>query len=118
MVEVQATDEFRDWYLALPDSDADSVTVSVERLSQLGVVLSYPHSSEIKGSDFALRELRISAGRSPLRIFYAFDPRRDAVLLLGGSKAGKKSFYRESVPRAEAILQRYLDDTRADNVDS
>ena len=46
---------------ALADSDADAVTISVERLEQLGVALGYPHSSEIRGSAYALRELRIAA---------------------------------------------------------
>ncbi len=108
-MEILATDECRDWYLALAETDADAVTISVERLEQLGVALPYPHSSEIRGSAYALRELRIAAGHSPLRVFYAFDPRRDAVLLLGGSKAGNKRFYRELIPRAEAIWQDYLD---------
>ena len=109
MNEVLATDEFRDWYLGLSDGEADSVTISVERLEQLGVALSYPHSSEIRGSVHALRELRIAAGHSPLRVLYAFDPRRQAVLLLGGSKARSKRFYRAFVPRAEAIWERYME---------
>ena len=102
-------DEFRDWYLGLSNAEADSVTISVERLEQLGVALPFPHSSEIRGSTYALRELRIAAGHSPLRVFYAFDPRRKAVLLLGGSKAGNKRFYRDFVPRAEATWERYLE---------
>ncbi len=111
MTQVLATDEFRDWYLRLSSNEADSVTISVERLEQLGVALSYPHSSEIRGTAHAMRELRVAAGHSPLRVFYAFDPRREAVLLLGGSKAGNKRFYREFVPRAEAIWERYLEET-------
>lgn len=110
MGEVLATDEFRDWYLALPDADADAVTVSVERLELLGVVLPFPHSSEIRGSSFALRELRVAAGHSPLRVFYAFDRLRNAVLLLGASKAQTKDFYQQNVPRAEKIWQRYRDE--------
>ena len=47
-----------------------------------------------------------------MRVFYAFDPRRNAVLLLGGNKAGNKRFYRELVPRAEAIWERYLEETK------
>ena len=112
MTEVLATDEFRDWYLGLSDTEADSVTISVERLEQLGVALPYPHSSEIRGSGHALRELRVAAGHSPLRALYAFDPRRNAVLLLGGSKAGSKRFYRDFVPRAEAIWEHYLEETK------
>lgn len=112
MTEVLATEEFRDWYLGLPDADADAVTVSVERLEQMGVALPFPHSSDIRGAAFALRELRVAAGHSPLRVFYAFDPRRQAVLLLGGSKASSKRFYRELVPRAEAIWEHFLDETK------
>ena len=111
MIQVLATDEFRDWYLDLSAPEADSVTISVERLEQLGVALGHPHSSEIKGTSYAMRELRIAAGHSPLRVFYAFDPRRDAVLLLGGSKAGNKRFYRDFVSRAAAIWERYLKET-------
>ena len=112
MTEVLATDEFREWYLDLSEADADSVTISVERLEQLGIALPYPHSSEIRQSAHGLRELRMAAGHSPLRVLYAFDPRRHAVLLLGGNKAENKRFYRELVPRAEAIWERYLDDTK------
>ncbi len=68
MTEVLATDEFRDWYLSLSDREVDTVTVSVERLEQLGIALSYPHTSEIRGSVYALRELRIAAGHSPFRV--------------------------------------------------
>lgn len=110
-MKVLATDAFRDWYLALREPDADAVTVSVERLEQLGVALSYPHSSEIRGTAIALRELRIAAGRSPLRVFYAFDPKRDAVLLLGGNKSGKKRFYRELIPKVEKIWRNYLEES-------
>ena len=112
MTEVLATDEFRDWYRGLRDAEVDAVTVSVERLEQLGIALPYPHSSHIRQSAYALRELRVAAGHSPLRVLYAFDPRRQAVLLLGGSKAGGKRFYREVVPRAEAIWERYLEATK------
>lgn len=111
MAEVIALHEFRDWYLGLSDAEADQVTVSVERLAQLGIALPYPHSSEIRGSASAIRELRVAAGHSPLRVLYTFDPRRQAVLLLGGSKAGNKRFYREFVRRAEVIWQRYLEES-------
>lgn len=44
----------------------------------------------------------------PLRVFYAFDPRRQAVLLLGGDKTGDKRFYKAFVPKAERIWEGYL----------
>ena len=99
-------------YRGLQDPEVDAVTISVERLEQLGVALPYPHSSEIRRSAYAMRELRVAAGHSPLRVFYAFDQRRQAVLLLGGSKAEGKGFYRRLVPQADAIWERYLEETK------
>lgn len=51
-------------------------------------------SSAIKGSRFAMRELRIQHAGQPYRVFYAFDPKRQAVLLIGGNKGGNDRFYR------------------------
>lgn len=112
MAEVFHTDEFENWYLDLSGDDADAVAISVDRLEQMGVNLPYPHSSSIEGSRYALRELRIKAGRSPLRVFYAFDPHRDAVLLMGGDKSGDKTFYERSVKKAETIWETYLQELR------
>lgn len=56
-------------------------------LEEWGVNLGYPHSSKIKGAKTgALRELRIQSGGRRLRILYAFDPRRTAILLIGGGQ--------------------------------
>jgi len=46
-----------------------------------------------------------------LRVFYAFDPRRQAVLLLGGDKTGDNCFYERMVPLAEQIRRAYLAET-------
>ncbi len=50
-----------------------------------------------------MRELRIQSRGRPLRVFYAFDPLRQAVLLLGGDKTGDNRFYVSMIPRVEAI---------------
>ena len=67
------------------------------------MALGYPHSSAIKGASFALRELRARSHGKPLRVFYAFDVERQAVLLVGGNKAGKSKgkFYEEMIAKAE-----------------
>jgi hypothetical protein len=72
------------------------------------VALEFPHCSAVEGATEPLRELRPRQGRSPLRPFYAFDPRRDAVLLIGGNKAGDSRFYRRLIPIAERIWREYL----------
>ena len=107
MVEVEGTEEFEAWFLALTDKDAEAVARVVGLLEEKGVALGFPHTSEIKGSQ-ALRELRVQSGGHPLRVFYAFDSLRRAVLLLGGDKTGDNRFYETFAPRAERILAEYL----------
>jgi len=55
-----------------------------------------------------MRELRVKAGDSVIRVFYAFDPRRTAILLIGGDKAGDARFYDRMVPRADKLFAAHL----------
>jgi hypothetical protein len=108
VVNVVGSDEFDAWFQALEDSDADAVARVVDMLELQGVTLPFPYSSAIKGSKIALRELRVQSGGRPLRVFYAFDPVRQAVLLLGGDKTGNDRFYATMIPLAERVFARYL----------
>jgi hypothetical protein len=108
MIEVLGTDEFADWYGDLSEQDQASVEHIVGLLEERGLRLGSPYSSEIKGASFALRELRKQSGGRPLRIFYAFDPLRAAVLLIGGDKTGEGRFYERMIPLAEKIWRSYL----------
>jgi hypothetical protein len=107
MVEVEGTEVFETWFMALSDKDAEAVARVVGLLEEKGVALGFPYSSGIKGSQ-VLRELRIQSGGRPLRVFYAFDPLRRAVLLLAGDKTGSNRFYQTFVPRAERIWAEYV----------
>jgi hypothetical protein len=55
-----------------------------------------------------MRELRIQSKEHALRTFYAFDPRRIAVLLIGGDKTGNDRFYEEFIPVADKIYDWHL----------
>jgi len=112
VVEVAVTDEFRAWYEDLGLEEQESMFRAVTRLEQLGVSLGYPHSSSVEGSDYALRELRVQHQGRPYRVFYAFDPDRQAVLLIGGDKTGRDRFYEEMVPKAEGLWQAYMTERR------
>jgi hypothetical protein len=114
MVEVVVTDEFTEWFGELDDEGAEDVAAKVDLLEANGVALGYPHSSAIEGSRYALRELRIQSRGRPLRVFHAFDPRRQAVVLIGGDKTGlsDRRFYDAYIPKAEAIWVAYLDETK------
>lgn len=55
-----------------------------------------------------MRELRIQSKGSPFRIFYAFDPRRSAILLIGGDKTGNDRFYEQVLPWADELYDTHL----------
>jgi hypothetical protein len=59
-----------------------------------------------------MRELRIQHRGRPYRVLYAFDPRRVAFLLLGGDKTGDDRWYDKMVPKADALYEQHLRDTK------
>ena len=108
MIEVVVTDEWVAWWDSLTEDEQVAVGRPIYLLEVHGVALGDPYSSSIKGSSFALRELRTKYQGRPFRVFYAFDPKRQAVLLIGGDKTGRDRFYDEMVPVAETIWREYL----------
>ena len=55
-----------------------------------------------------MKELRIQHAGRPYRVLYAFDPRRTALLLIGGDKTGNDRWYQEFVPLADKLFDRRL----------
>ena len=108
--EVEGTDRFADWYSALSDDAQVDVGRVVEMLVEHGPSLPFPHSSGISTSKHRhMRELRIQHAGRPYRVLYAFDPRRAAILLLGGDKTGQDRWYEQFVPAADALYDEHLD---------
>ena len=105
---VEFTDEFELWWLELSELVQEKCAAVVDLLTREGPNLGFPYSSSIRGSVHALRELRIQCGGHPYRILYAFDPQRNALLILGGDKTGNDRWYEENVPKAERIYEQYL----------
>ena len=106
---VEHTDEFAEWYHGLTEAQQDDVTAVGLLLMEMGPQLPHPYSSGINGSKHAhMRELRVQSGGRPLRVFYAFDPRRSAILLIGGDKTGDDRFYEKFIVMAERIYGHYL----------
>ena len=115
--EVEYTDEFLEWWNEISDREQDSVSTSVDRLIEEGISLDFPHSSTIHSSRHGhMRELRVHGGRSPIRIFYAFDPRRTSILLIGGFKTDGARFYRRFVPIADRLYDQYLEELRQEGL--
>lgn len=113
MVEIEFTDEFGGWFRGLTEGEQDSVADKVDLLERQGTALGDPHSSQIKGSRHGrMRELKIQHQGDPYRVFYAFDPLRQAILLIGGNKAGDGRFYEVMVPKADDLYDEYLAELR------
>lgn len=114
-MEVEGTDEFAAWYASLTQEQQDALASRIELLEQRGPNLKRPTVGEIMTSRHApqMKELRVSS-EGQLRVLFAFDPRRTAILLLGGDKAGRwDAWYRVAIPEADRLYDLYLEELRA-----
>ena len=110
---MKVTDEYAAWFTGLIKEDLGSATLVAQAVAALredGPSLGRPLVDRLKGSQIHhLKELRPgSRGRSEIRIIFAFDPTRSALLLLGGDKAGNwERWYQENIPVAERLYTEY-----------
>jgi hypothetical protein len=99
--------EFREF-----DEDLqDELLAHAKLLQEFGPQLGRPTVDTLKGSKHAnMKELRFEWRRGVWRMAFAFDPKRRAVLLVGGDKAGtdQKRFYKRLIAVADGRLDSYL----------
>ena len=115
--EVEYTDQFGEWWSGLTEAQQDAVAAGVELLMEHGPDLPYPYSSGVRGSRHGrMRELRAQQAGRPLRVFYAFDPRRTSILLIGGDKTGNDRFYQQYVPIADDLYDKHLEELRREGL--
>ena len=76
-------------FLALRQEIQNELLASVRLLADYGPQLGRPFADTLKGSKHAnMKELRFGAGDGVWRVAFAFDPRRQAILLVAGNKSG------------------------------
>jgi hypothetical protein len=81
------------------------VIAAVELLAEHGPALDRPLVDRVKGSKYHFR------------VLFIFDPRREAILLIGGDKSGNwDAWYAEAIPEAERLYEEYLDDFRTEGI--
>ena len=116
--EIEYTDEFEEWWNTLDEAEQESLLMSVTLLEERGPNLRFPHSSGINNSKHDhMRELRTQHEGRPYRTLYAFDPRRCAILLLGGDKTGEwNAWYEWAIPVADDLYDAYLVELRDEGV--
>jgi len=115
---IEFTDEFGAWWATLDEADQEAIAHDVDLLEAIGPGLGRPTVDTVAGSRFSnLKELRTTHRGRAFRVFFAFDPRRTAILLIGGDKSGDARFYRRLIPRADRLFQEHLDDLQREESD-
>ncbi|CAN5879662.1 type II toxin-antitoxin system RelE/ParE family toxin [soil metagenome] len=110
--------EFGSWFDEQENSLQRAVLVYVGLLEEGGPQLSRPYADTLKGTRLNnLKELRVQYRGNPYRILYAFDPERQALLLVGGNKAGDRRWYDRMIPVAETLFERHLEDLEKEKDD-
>lgn len=109
--DVQFHEAFEPEFDGLPEAVQDELLAHARLLEKFGPTLGRPHVDTLKGSTHKnLKELRFGANNGVWRVAFAFDPRRKAILLVAGDKAGgsEKRFYRQLIARAQERLEAHL----------
>lgn len=110
--EVELHADVAAWFEGLWSTDprtADRIEEAIDLLVEDGPALGRPFVDRVKGSCYHhMKELRpASAGSTEVRVLFAFDPLRRAILLVAGDKSRAwKAWYEVNIPIAE---QRYAE---------
>ena len=116
MWQVEFTDELAAWWDTLSEDEQDAFERSVVLLQADGPNLGRPHVDTLQSSRFDnLKDLRTQHRGRPFRTFFAFDPRRTAILLICGDKTGEKRFYERMIPIAEQLYITYLQEIETED---
>jgi len=108
--EIRATPEFREWMQTLSLDERESFDTAVNLLREKGPVLARSYVDTVKGSAFPnMKELRTAHDKHlALRAFFAFDPQRAAILLIGGDRHGRRGFYEKLIRKADELYREHL----------
>jgi len=108
---VRFEDEFEQEFYTLPLAVSEALLAATRVLKDHGPRLGRPHVDTLKGSTFAnMKELRFTAERGAWRVAFAFDPARQAILLVAGDKSGvnQTRFYRNLITKGDRRYAAHL----------
>jgi hypothetical protein len=104
-------DAFDAEFAALAEGLQDELLAHANLLAKFGPQLGRPTVDTLKGSRYTnMKELRFSWSGEVWRVAFAFDPHRQAVLLVGGDKGGanQKRFYKRLLLTADTRYEEHL----------
>jgi hypothetical protein len=111
--DVEFTDQFGEWWDVLDEDARVAINAVVLVLERLGPALTRPYADTVKGSRHPnMRELRVQHQGRPFRLLYAFDPRRTAIILVGGDKGGNDRWYDVNIPIADKLYDEHLQEIK------
>jgi hypothetical protein len=106
---IERTEEIINWIKKLDEDAKEAVLQHLIILKNIGPSLGRPYVDTIYESKHKnMKELRVQNKQRVYRIFFAFDPERNAILLIGGDKKGNKNFYKEMLPKADYLYDIHL----------
>ena len=111
MWHVATTDNFDEWFADLDENGQAELIAKVELLKLLGPKLGRPHADTLNGSKHAnMKELRANKADKVMRVAFAFDPTRAAILLVASDKSGvsQKRFYKRLIAKADELFDAHL----------
>jgi hypothetical protein len=110
--DVEFTDQFAAWWETLSSDEQQSIDAAVRVLEHRGPGLGRPLVDSLEGSRHPnMKELRAGT----IRVLFAFDPRRSAILLIGGDKRDRwQEFYPEMIALADQLFDEHLKDLESE----
>ena len=112
---VDMVSEVKTWLMSLDEDTFKQAMATIDILREEGPSLGRPLVDTVKGSRFAnMKELRPPAsGRQTIRVLFAFDPERQAILLVGGDKTNNwEKWYTRNIPIADARFADHLEELK------
>jgi hypothetical protein len=109
--KVSFHENFEAEFDALDEAVQDEMLAHAKLLEEFGPQLGRPRVDTLNGSRHAnMKELRFEADNGVWRVAFAFDPKRQAVLLVAGDKSGgsEKKFYRQLIAKADERFSGHL----------
>jgi len=112
MWRVETTEDFDAWFKSLSETEQEEIYAVIGLLKVMGPQLKRPHADTLGGSIYAnVKELRANTAGAALRMAFAFDPLRTAILLTGGDKSGvsQRRFYKQLIAKADKLYGLHLE---------
>jgi hypothetical protein len=114
-------DAFEEEFEALAEEVQDELLATAKLLEDYGPALGRPHADTLNGSGYAnMKELRFKAADGVWRVAFAFDPKREAILLVAGDKSGvsEDKFYKRLLKKADKRYREHLESLKKASLSS